>query len=157
MQNILITGISGQLGHELKGLSYTHSYKAYKFFLTGRSDLDITNHEQVKRFFGENKIDCIINCAAFTGVDAAESETELAMNANGYAVERLVAEAAENNARVIHVSTDYVFDGTNHKPYRDLFPIRWPGRDRKKASPFLIRDDNNYHIYRKLWHIRLTP
>ncbi len=119
MQNILITGISGQLGHELKGLSYTHSYKAYKFFLTGRSDLDITNHEQVKRFFGENKIDCIINCAAFTGVDAAESETELAMNANGYAVERLVAEAAENNARVIHVSTDYVFDGTNHKPYRE--------------------------------------
>ncbi len=69
MKNILITGSCGQLGQELQGLSYTHLYKEYKFFHTGRDTLDITNYDQVKDLFENNQIDCIINCAAFTNVD----------------------------------------------------------------------------------------
>ena len=117
MQNILITGVNGQLGHELTGLSYTHAYKAYKFFRTGREDLDITNSELVNRYFENNRVECIINCAAYTGVDKAESNTEEALHVNGYAVEGLVSLAAKYNTRFVHVSTDYVFDGKNHKPY----------------------------------------
>jgi dTDP-4-dehydrorhamnose reductase len=123
MQNILITGVNGQLGHELTGLSYTHPYKAYKFFRTGREDLDITNSELVNRYFENNRVDCIINCAAYTGVDKAESNTEEALHVNGYAVEGLVSLAARNNTRFIHVSTDYVFDGKNHKPYIEDDPV----------------------------------
>jgi dTDP-4-dehydrorhamnose reductase len=89
-ENILITGSSGQLGHELQGLSYTHMYKGYKFIHTDIDTLDITEYDMVKDFFEKNQIDCIINCAAYTNVDKAESERELALLVNGLAVEWLV-------------------------------------------------------------------
>jgi len=119
MKNILITGSSGQLGHELQGLSYTHNYKAYKFIHTSRENLDITSRDQVRAFFESNQIDCIINCAAFTNVDNAESESDLAMLVNGRAVEWLVEEARGRQARFFQVSTDYIFDGTHYMPYKE--------------------------------------
>ncbi len=123
MKNILVTGSSGQLGYELQGLSYTHSYKGYKFFHTSRKDLDITDHEQVKRFFSDNRIDCILNCAAYTNVDKAETEEEQAMLVNGQAVEWLVKAAEENNSHIFHISTDYVFNGRNYLPYKEEDPV----------------------------------
>ncbi len=123
MKNILVTGSSGQLGHELQGLSYTHAYKGYKFFHTGRKTLNIANLDQVKHFFAENRIDCIINCAAYTNVDKAEDEEAIATHINSYAVEGLVREAGNHNTRIIHVGTDYVFDGTKHTPYREDDPV----------------------------------
>jgi dTDP-4-dehydrorhamnose reductase len=119
MKNILITGSAGQLGHELQGLSYTHIYKGYKFIHTNRSSLDVTNHDKVKDFFENNQIDCIINCAAYTNVDNAESESELAMQVNARAVDWLVREALQRHTRLFHVSTDYVFDGTHYLPYKE--------------------------------------
>jgi dTDP-4-dehydrorhamnose reductase len=123
MKNILITGSSGQLGHELQGLSYTHMYKGYKFILADIDTLDITEYEMVMNFFEKNQIDCIINCAAYTNVDKAESERERALLVNGLAVEWLVKAAMKNETRIFHVSTDYVFDGTNHIPYKEDDPV----------------------------------
>ncbi len=122
MKSILITGINGQLGHELKGLSYTHTYKQYNYLYTDIENLDITDQDKVEQFFNNNQVDCIINCAAYTNVDKAESETEKAMLVNGLAVKWLVNAARKNNAGFIHVSTDYVFDGTNHIPYKEEDP-----------------------------------
>ncbi len=122
MKNILITGANGQLGQELQGLSYTHVYKLYKFLLTGRDNLDITNQDEIENFFANNQIDCVINCAAYTNVDKAESDTEMAMLVNGLAVEWLVNAARKKNAHFLHISTDYVFDGTNHLPYKEEDP-----------------------------------
>ena len=124
LNSILITGSKGQLGLELQGLSYTHSYKGYRFFYTDIDSLDITREEQVKQFFHRNRVNCLINCAAYTNVDKAESEPEAAMLSNARAVEWLVTACTANNAPIIHVSTDYVFNGTNPVPYREEDPAR---------------------------------
>lgn len=120
--SILITGSKGQLGHELQGLSYTHAWKGYKFFLTDADTLDITKNDQVELFFRNNKINCVINCAAYTGVDNAESEPEAAMEVNARAVELLVGACSAAGASLFHVSTDYVFDGSSSVPYREDDP-----------------------------------
>ena len=115
MFNILVTGGNGQLGSELKDIST--NYPDYNFIFTDVSELDITNHNVVKDFIKTNKIDFIINCAAYTAVDKAESEPELADAINHLAVANFAQIAKENNIKLIHISTDYVFDGTNEKPY----------------------------------------
>jgi dTDP-4-dehydrorhamnose reductase len=141
MKNILITGSSGQLGNELQGLSYTHSYKGYKFFHTTRQTLDITVNDQLWQFFDQNRVDCIINCAAYTNVDKAESEEGLAMSVNAGAVEELVRMAGKSETRIIHVSTDYVFDGTNHLPYREddnVNPVSAYGRSKLRGEKAVL-------------------
>jgi dTDP-4-dehydrorhamnose reductase len=141
MKNILITGSSGQLGNELQGLSYTHAYKGFKFFHTTRETLDITDNDQLRHFFDKNHIDCIINCAAYTNVDKAESEEEVATRVNSGAVEELVTIAGNSGTRIIHVSTDYVFDGTNHVPYREddqVNPVSAYGRSKLKGEKAVL-------------------
>lgn len=120
--SILITGSKGQLGHELQGLSYTHAWKGYRFFLTDADSLDITKNDQLELFFRNNRINCVINCAAYTGVDKAESEPEAAMEVNARAVEMLVDACSAAGASLFHVSTDYVFDGSSSVPYREDAP-----------------------------------
>ena len=115
MNNILVTGGSGQLGSELKELA--PNFPDYNFLFTDVSDLDITAHEQVRMFIESNSINIIINCAAYTAVDKAESEPELADTINHLAVRNIAQIAKINNIKLIHISTDYVFDGTNNKPY----------------------------------------
>ena len=115
MNNILVTGGNGQLGSELKEI--VHNYKDYNFLFTDVKDLDITNHTAVKEFIEINNINVIINCAAYTAVDEAESEPELSDAINHLAVANFAQIAKEKNIKLIHISTDYVFDGTNHKPY----------------------------------------
>lgn len=122
MKHILITGSYGQLGRELQGLSYTHSYKEYKFIHTDSDTLDITSNEKVDQFFGNTRVDCIVNCAAYTNVDKAESEQETAMLVNSSAVGYLVKAAARTGARLIHISTDFVFDGRSFLPYKEDDP-----------------------------------
>ncbi|PLY05624.1 MAG: dTDP-4-dehydrorhamnose reductase [Arcobacter sp.] len=112
--NILITGSNGQLGSELRELS--KSYR-YNFFFTDRSELDITNYEDVRKYIEEKSINTIINCAAYTAVDKAESDAELADKINHRAVKKLAKISQERDIKLIHVSTDYVFDGRNYKPY----------------------------------------
>ena len=115
MNNILITGSNGQLGSELREMS--PNYPNNNFLFTDVKQLDITNHKAVKEFVQINKINVIINCAAYTAVDKAESEFELANAINHLAVANFAQIAKDNNIKLIHISTDYVFNGYSYKPY----------------------------------------
>ena len=115
MNNILITGGNGQLGSELREISL--NYPDHNFIFTDVADLDITNHTAVKEFIKLNNFNIIINCAAYTAVDKAESEPELADQINHLAVANFARLSKDNNIKLIHISTDYVYDGTNYKPY----------------------------------------
>ena len=114
MLNVLVTGSKGQVGSELKALSSDY---AYNFFFTDKEELDITNQMNINKFVEVNSIDIIVNCAAYTAVDKAETEAELADDINHKAVEYLAKVAKARSIRLIHISTDYIFDGTNFKPY----------------------------------------
>lgn len=113
--NILITGSNGQLGNEMQIVA--KSNKSLHFFFTDVSELDITQEKQVLDFCQSNKINIIVNCAAYTAVDKAEDEIELAHKINADAAGILGKAAQAVGAKVIHISTDYVFDGTACEPY----------------------------------------
>jgi dTDP-4-dehydrorhamnose reductase len=112
--NILVTGSNGQVGSEIKELSKDYSYN---FLFTTRDDIDITNKEDIKNFCQTNNINVIINCAAYTAVDKAETDIENANLVNRKAVKKLSLVSKELNIKLIHISTDYVFDGKAFKPY----------------------------------------
>ena len=116
MTNILVTGSNGQVGSEIKELSSNYDYN---FLFTTSKELDITEHKKVKEFIKENNIKTIINCGAYTGVDKAEDEKELANDINHLAVKNLAILSNEFGIKLIHISTDYVFDGENFKPYTE--------------------------------------
>jgi dTDP-4-dehydrorhamnose reductase len=116
MLNILVTGSNGQVGSEIKELSKDYNYN---FFFTTSNDLDITNHNKVKEYLESNNINIIINCAAYTAVDKAEDDKENANDINHLAVKNLAQISKDNNIKLIHISTDYVFDGKNFKPYTE--------------------------------------
>ena len=113
--NILITGCRGQLGNEMQLLEKEHT--EHKWFNTDVEELDITNQLAVEQFVAENEIDGIVNCAAYTAVDKAESNKELCTTLNTVAPAFLAAAVAKRNGWMIQVSTDYVFNGTKHTPY----------------------------------------
>jgi dTDP-4-dehydrorhamnose reductase len=117
MSNILIIGANGQLGSEFRVLS--SKYTDYIFTFVDVEELDITDRNLVNSFFESNSFDVIINCAAYTAVDKAEQETELAERINVDAVRFLADVAKSKNIKLVHFSTDYVFDGTNHIPYKE--------------------------------------
>lgn len=114
MNNILLTGSNGQLGSEIQELSKDYQYN---FFFTTRDILDITNEKDIQTFIQTNNINTIINCAAYTAVDKAEEDKDAADAINHIAVKNLANISKDNNIQLIHVSTDYVFDGKNFKPY----------------------------------------
>ncbi|NLK66698.1 MAG: dTDP-4-dehydrorhamnose reductase [Campylobacteraceae bacterium] len=112
--NILVTGANGQLGSELEAL---HGHYVYNFCFAGRDTLDITNLDAIKNYIKDKDINVIINCAAYTAVDKAESEKELAFEINADGVKNLAFASKENDIKLVHISTDYVFNGENFKPY----------------------------------------
>jgi len=115
-KTVLVTGSNGQLGNEIKELASSLNQKN-KFYFAEKNMLDISNEKNIKCFVETNKIDTIINCAAYTAVDMAESAIEVADLINHKAVMILAKISKEKDIRLIHISTDYVFDGMNHKPY----------------------------------------
>lgn len=115
--NILITGCNGQLGNEMQLLEKVNPQ--HQYFNTDVAQLDITNPEAIEEFVSNNAIDIIVNCAAFTAVDKAESSQELCHLLNAKAPEYLAAAVAKRGGYLVQVSTDYVFDGTNHTPYTE--------------------------------------
>jgi len=121
MSNILVTGSEGQLGSELRYLAQNQPVDANHiiFFYIDRSSLDLTDHTAVEAFIVANSINTIINCAAYTAVDKAETDVQNADAVNHLAVKNLALIAKEGSIRLIHISTDYIFDGTNHKPYTE--------------------------------------
>ena len=114
MTNILVTGSNGQVGSELQTLSKEYDYN---FFFKDRESLDITNKSAIEAFVKENDIECIINAAAYTAVDRAEDDKESADRVNYLATKYLAQIAKEKSIKLVHISTDYVFNGENFKPY----------------------------------------
>jgi dTDP-4-dehydrorhamnose reductase len=114
---ILVTGANGQLGKELKDLA--HSFSQFDFIFLSRTDLPIHHFELVRNYFNALKPAYCINCAAYTAVDRAEEEKDLAFQVNGEAVGVLAAICKEHKTKLIHISTDYVFDGTSSVPYKE--------------------------------------
>ena len=114
---ILVTGSNGQLGQELRKLS--QMYRDHEFIFTDIPELDITNRHSVDRFFMDAKPEAVINCAAYTAVDKAETDPSLAFELNGVSVGHLALNASKIGAIFIHISTDYVFDGTKSTPYTE--------------------------------------
>ena len=118
-KNILITGAKGQLGREIQPIGTL--YPNFRFIPTDIEELDLTDKARVANFITAQAIDYIINCAAYTAVDKAEDEVELCYKINRDTVNNL-AEAAAGKAKIIHISTDYVFDGRATLPYRETDP-----------------------------------
>ncbi len=120
---ILVTGKNGQLGRSIHKLVNTDSkidnnQSSNEFIFVGREELDLSNESSISHYFDSNdRFDVIINCAAYTAVDKAEEEQELANQVNHLAVKQLAEIANEQKAKLIHISTDYVFDGESDKPY----------------------------------------
>lgn len=115
MKTILVTGANGQLGNSIRQLSA--GYPQFAFVFTDVDTLDICDAQAVDAFVREKQADYILNCAAYTAVDKAEEEEALCLRINRDAVRNLGEAARAAGARMVHVSTDYVFDGTNYLPY----------------------------------------
>ena len=119
--NILITGCNGQLGNEMQLLEKENPQQTY--FNTDVAELDITDREAILQFVNENHVDGIVNCAAYTAVDKAESNVELCDLLNRVAPGYLAEAVEQRGGWLIQISTDYVFDGTNHTPYVESDPV----------------------------------
>ena len=115
--NILITGCNGQLGNEMQLLQQANSQ--HTFFNTDVADLDITDAQAISAFVNEHEIDGIVNCAAYTAVDRAESNEELCTLLNAKAPAYLAEAIESRKGFLVQISTDYVFDGTKHTPYTE--------------------------------------
>lgn len=121
MQTVLVTGSKGQLGNEVQVLA--SSYLQFQFIFTDVEELDICDRKAVEKYFAERKIDVLLNCAAYTAVDKAEEDVELCYRINEKAVGILGEVAAQYGTKMVHVSTDYVFDGTSYLPYTEDRPV----------------------------------
>ena len=121
MKHVLITGANGQLGSEIRVASPL--FPQFRFFFTDVQELDICDKDAVRAFVTENKIEAIVNCAAYTAVDKAEDDPETCYKINRDAVEILAEVAREFKLQIIHVSTDYVFDGKSFLPYSEEMAV----------------------------------
>ena len=117
LKNVLITGANGQLGNEMRLVAAADTERLYHF--TDVAELDICDEEAIDRFVLEHAIDCIVNCAAYTNVNKAEEDTALCDKLNHLAPANLARVAAKHGAALIHVSTDYVFNGQHYIPYKE--------------------------------------
>jgi dTDP-4-dehydrorhamnose reductase len=115
--NVLITGSKGQLGLELENLG--HQFPDFNLFCTDKFSLNILSFEETEQYVLKNKIDVMVNCAAYTDVNKAEDEFEMADEVNHLAVRNLGLIAKKHHLKLIHISTDYVFDGNSEIPYKE--------------------------------------
>ena len=149
---ILVTGSNGQLGRELQVIA--PQYVGFKFLFVAREELPIENEDAVKKYFATHAIDYCINCAAYTAVDKAESEEENAFLINATAVANLAKTCEENKIQLIHVSTDYVFDGTANKPYKETDktkPESIYGQSKMQGEELAQKNDPSTIIIRTSW------
>lgn len=150
--NILVTGANGQLGSEINDLAV--NYANFNFYFTDSSDLDICNSSQLDAFFIENRIHTVINCAAYTAVDKAEVEAEIAKKVNATGVLNLVNALEKVNGKLIHISTDYVFDGNSFLPYEEsdeVNPIGVYGDTKRTGELAVINADIDGIVIRTSW------
>ncbi len=149
---ILVTGQNGQLGNELKVLSPT--YPQYDYVFTDADELDIADAEKVNDFFDRYKPAVCINAAAYTAVDKAETDKDLALKINAYAVGNLAQNCSKIKANFIHISTDYVFDGTASSPYKEDYPVNpvnFYGESKLKGEDMAMEKNPSTVIIRTSW------
>jgi dTDP-4-dehydrorhamnose reductase len=148
---ILVTGSNGQLGSEFKELSQGI---ADTFIFSTIKDLDITDEDSLFSFYNKNNFDLILNCAAYTAVDKAEDERDLAYRVNHLGVRNLAKLCQEKNIKLIHFSTDYVFDGRNSSPYKETDDV-WPqgiyGKSKLAGEQEILKFDISALIIRTSW------
>jgi dTDP-4-dehydrorhamnose reductase len=151
MIKILVTGAGGQLGSSIKFVAEKRS--DFLFDYTDLNELDICNLNSLKNYLSKTAPDYIVNCAAYTAVDKAESEQELCFQLNAEAVKNLREAASLINSKIIHISTDYVFNGRNNKPYLEE-DIPDPGSiygQSKLKGEIYLKGDPNSIIIRTSW------
>lgn len=149
--NILVTGANGQLGNEMRLVSKD---SADKYLFTDVAELDITDADAVMSVVKTNKIDVIVNCAAYTNVDRAEDDEQTAGLINNIAVRNLAEAAQSVGATLIHISTDYVFCGDANRPYcedQPTNPLGAYGRTKLAGEASLISTGCHYIIIRTSW------
>ncbi len=150
--NILVTGSNGQLGNEMRIVS--EQLKQHTFFFTDVAELDITDKVAVNEFFKQNAPDIVVNCAAYTDVNRAESDLEKAELVNATAPKILADCCKANGAKFIHVSTDYVFDGSAHLPYKETdreYPVSAYGTTKYHGEQNIVASGCEYIIIRTCW------
>lgn len=150
--SILVTGANGQLGNEFRMLE--SGYPGYEFIFLSKEQLSITDKESVEKAFGTYKPDWCVNCAAYTAVDKAESDTEQATAINATAAGILAEACATFNTKFIHISTDYVFDGSSSEPYREdhpTGPINAYGQTKLQGEQLVMKHNPNAIIIRTAW------
>ena len=157
---ILVTGCNGQLGNEMQ--LQAKDNPQHEYFFTDvvipegsvAQKLDITNEAEVEAFVEENKIDCIVNCAAFTAVDKAESNEDFCNLLNNIAPGYLAKAVGKRGGSMVQISTDYVFDGTNYKPMTEELPTcpnSVYGRTKLEGEESVKANCQNYLIIRTAW------
>ncbi len=150
---IVVTGKNGQLGSELQLLAPLYDAQ-YDFLFVDRSQLDLASNDSIDNFFAAHTPSIVINCAAYTAVDKAETDRESAFQINGAAVGKLAAHAAAVNALFITVSTDYVFNGNGTSPYLPsdaTDPINYYGESKAVGEQLALVNNPNSIIIRTSW------
>jgi len=152
MQTILITGSHGQLGNEMQQAATR--FPAFQYIYTDVDELDICDKNAINAFVKANGVSIIVNCAAYTAVDKAEDDAELCYRINRDAVKNIGEVARENKLKVVHISTDYVFDGTNYLPYTENMPVcpaTVYGKSKLEAEQALMESCDQAVILRTSW------
>ena len=152
MKRILVTGANGQLGKSIAELA--KEYQHFDYLFTTRNELDITNEQAVDTFFKQNTIDFVVNCAAYTAVDQAEDEQENAQLVNEIATKFLAKACNEKDIPFIHISTDYVFDGTASEPRIETDqtnPIGVYGQTKLEGEKLALKLNPKTIVIRTAW------
>lgn len=152
MKTILVTGSKGQLGNEMQLAAVR--YPQFNYLYTDVDELNICDKMALNAFVKANSIDFIVNCAAYTAVDKAEDDVDLCYKINSDAVRNIGEVASENDIKVVHVSTDYVFDGTNYLPYsedQEVCPATVYGKSKLAGEQALTQSCTDSVIIRTAW------
>ena len=150
--NILVTGGDGQLGSSLK--KFSNEYKDYVFTFIDVNDLDLTDTPAMVDYIRKHHPDIIINCAAYTAVDKAESEPEKAMGINATVPGEMAKVCAREGIRLVHISTDYVFDGKSYIPYKEtdpVNPVSKYAKSKQEGEKLILEHDVKGVIIRTSW------
>ena len=148
---ILVTGASGQLGQEFQN---NVSKSKDDFYFTDEIELDITNKSHIFNYVSDNKIELIINCAAYTDVNGSESNKKLAIKVNSESIKNLVEICEEQKIKMIHFSTDYVYNSNNINPIKEdsnINPINYYGFSKREGEKIIEKSFSDSIIIRTSW------